>query len=94
MSTHDELKASAAGYVLGSLDGPERRAFESHLVECAECAAEVASLRPVVGAFATAVPQVTPRAEIRDRVISRARGGVEAGVQTRLVERRSYRRPV
>ena len=50
MSTHDELKASAAGYVLGSLDGPERRAFESHLVECAECAAEVASLRPVVGA--------------------------------------------
>jgi len=30
MSTHDELKASAAGYVLGSLDGPERRAFESH----------------------------------------------------------------
>jgi anti-sigma-K factor RskA len=83
MSTHDELKASAAGYVLGSLDGPERRAFELHLAECAECAAEVASLRPVVGAFATAVPQVTPRAEIRDRVISRARGGVEAGIQTR-----------
>ena len=82
MSTHDELKASAAGYVLGSLDAPERRAFESHLAECAECVAEVTSLRPVVGALATAVPQVTPRAEIRDRVIRRARGGVETGVQT------------
>ena len=36
MSTHDELKANAAGYVLGSLDATERREFESHLAHCAE----------------------------------------------------------
>ncbi len=77
MSTHDELKANAAGYVLGSLDVHERREFESHLLECAECAAEVASLRPVVAALATAVPQVTPRAEVRDRVL-----GSGAGLKT------------
>jgi len=77
MSTHDELKANAAGYVLGSLDVHERREFESHLVECVECAAEVASLRPVVAALATAVPQVTPRAEVRDRVL-----GSGAGLKT------------
>ena len=84
---HDELKANAAGYVLGSLDSGERRAFEAHLAECAECAAEVASLRPVVGALATAVPQVTPRPETRDRVlasISTTRGeSAGAGLQTR-----------
>jgi len=77
MSTHDELKASAAGYVLGSLDPPERREFESHLAGCAECAAEVASLRPIVGVLTTAVPQVTPRAELRQRILS------GAGLKTR-----------
>ena len=72
MSTHDELRANAAGYVLGSLDAHERREFEAHLAECVECAAEVTSLRPVVAALATAVPQVTPRAELRRRVLSGA----------------------
>ena len=66
---HDELKANAAGYVLGILDAGERREFEAHLAECGECAAEVASLRPVIGVLATAVPQVTPRAEVRARVL-------------------------
>ena len=82
MTTHDELKANAAGYVLGSLNPDERREFESHLVGCAECAAEVASLHPVVGALATAVPQVTPRAEIRDRILRSAEAG--AGPKSRL----------
>jgi len=81
MSTHDELKANAAGYVLGGLDVQERLAFESHLTQCVECTAEVASLRPIVGALATAVPQVTPRAELRDRVI-RSLDSVAAGLQT------------
>lgn len=84
MSTHEELKANAAGYVLDSLDPEERRAFESHLAGCAECAAEVASLRPVVGALATAVPQVTPRAELRERILgAAARAGAEAHIHDR-----------
>ena len=66
---HDELKANAVGFVLGILDAEERRVFEAHLAECGECAAEVVSLRPVVGALATAVPQVTPRPEMRDLVL-------------------------
>jgi anti-sigma-K factor RskA len=78
MSTHDELKANAAGYVLGSLDPDERRAFASHLAGCAECSAEVASLQPVVGALATVVPQVTPRAELRDRILSGAGGAAKS----------------
>jgi len=78
MTTHEELKANAAGYVLGSLDPEERRAFESHLAGCAECAQEVASLRPVVGVLATAVPQVTPRAELRERILSGAAAGAAA----------------
>jgi anti-sigma-K factor RskA len=72
LTAHDELKANAAGYALGSLDRDEHRAFESHLTECEECRTEVASLWPVVAALATAVPQVTPRAEIRDRILEAA----------------------
>jgi anti-sigma-K factor RskA len=88
MSTHDELKANAGGYVLGSLDADERRAFESHLAGCAECAAEVASLRPVGGALATAVPQVTPRAELRDRILGSAPGSGGAKSRRRASETR------
>src|SRR6185503_7844690 len=76
MSMHEELKANAAGYVLGSLDANDRQEFEAHLAGCAECAAEVASLRPVVSVLATTVPQVTPRAEVRDRIL-----GVAAGLK-------------
>ena len=83
MSTHDELKANAAGYVLGSLDAVERREFELHLAGCAECAAEVASLRPAIDALATTVPQVSPRAEVRARVL----GSVGAGLQARPRQR-------
>ncbi|HYS24242.1 MAG TPA: anti-sigma factor [Vicinamibacterales bacterium] len=88
MSMHDELKANAAGYVLGSLDANDRQEFEAHLAGCAECTAEVASLSPVVSVLATAVPQVTPRAEVRDRILDVAAGlksssvGAGAGLKT------------
>jgi len=88
MSMHDELKANAAGYVLGSLDPNERQEFEAHIAGCGECAAEVASLRPVVSVLATSVPQVTPRAELRDRILDVAAGltssnvGAGAGLKT------------
>ena len=74
MSAHDELKALAAGYVLGSLDSAERRAFEAHLPGCAECTAEVASLQPVMSALASTIPQVTPRTEMRRRIVGAVRG--------------------
>jgi len=80
MSMHDELKANAAGYVLGSLDPNERQEFEAHIAGCGECAAEVASLRPVVSVLATSVPQVTPRAELRDRILDVAAGLTSSGV--------------
>jgi len=82
MSAHDELKALAPGYVLGSLDSEDQRAFETHLAGCAECAAEVASLRPVMAALASAVPQVTPRAEVRRRIVNDHSSHAGAGVKT------------
>jgi anti-sigma-K factor RskA len=66
---HDELKDQAAAYVLGSLDAGERGSFEAHLAGCEACAAEVRTFRRVVDALSRAVPQRSPRPELRDRVL-------------------------
>lgn len=67
--THDE-QALAAPYVLGALDGADRLAFEAHLATCPVCSEEVRSLRRVADALAFAVPQRTPRPELRSRVLA------------------------
>jgi anti-sigma-K factor RskA len=66
---HDELVVLAPAYVLGALEPDERRAFESHLAQCDICASEVRSLGRVTAGLAQSVPQVTPRAVLRDRVL-------------------------
>ena len=66
---HGDVQANAAAYVLGSLDAGDRAAFEAHLATCSECTAEVHSFRGVTDALARAVPERTPRAELRDRVL-------------------------
>ena len=72
--SHEELLAMAPGYVLGVLDPDDRRTFERHLHECPECAAEVRSLVGAVDAFARSVPQRTPPADLRQRVMTAVRG--------------------
>ena len=66
---HGDVKALAAPYVLGSLEPDEKDAFEAHLATCGECTAEVQSLRRTADALAYAVPQRTPPAELRERVL-------------------------
>ena len=67
--THDD-QALAASYVLDALDEAERRAFEAHLATCPACSDEVRSLSRVVDGLAFAVPQQTPRPELRSRVLA------------------------
>jgi anti-sigma-K factor RskA len=69
---HDDLRDQAAAYVIGALTPDERKAFETHLATCAQCAAEVRSLTPVAGALAQTVPQVEPPVALRARVVSYA----------------------
>ena len=101
MSTHDELKANAAGYVLGSLDPAERHEFESHLAQCAECSAEVASLLGMRFACGHPVSRVDefgarsgtpgdPRRQSTYDALARFWENVPAAIQT---EERSRRGP-
>ncbi|MGN6782275.1 MAG: anti-sigma factor [Marmoricola sp.] len=63
-----EIHALSGAYAVDALDDLERAQFERHLAECAECRAEVASLREAAALLpeAHAVP---PSAAVRDRVL-------------------------
>jgi anti-sigma-K factor RskA len=73
-SSHEALGNLSGLYVLDALTPAERSEFEAHLVECAQCRAECAALRPVALGLARAVPQVEPSRHLRDRVIRAATG--------------------
>ena len=72
-ASHEDLRAMTSGYVLGLLDDHERQELEAHLPNCGECAAEVRSLLDTVDALARSIPQRTPPADLRERVMALAR---------------------
>jgi len=81
--THDELKTNTAGYALGVLEPEERAAFETHLAGCAECIAEVREMRLIAGVLLHAVPQVSPPASLRARIVGEAAAAVPPPVVIR-----------
>jgi anti-sigma-K factor RskA len=69
----EDLHDQVAGYVLGALDAEERRAFEAHLAECADCREQVEALGGAAAALAYGVEGPAPPGELRDRILVRAR---------------------
>ena len=47
-----DVHRDAAAYLMGSLDSADREVFESHLVSCERCKAELVELAPVPGLLA------------------------------------------
>jgi anti-sigma factor ChrR (cupin superfamily) len=77
---NDELRERASLYALGAMTQEESAAYEAHLsAGCAVCRAEVAAFREVAGGVALSVEPVTPRAELRERLMSTARKGLQVG---------------
>jgi anti-sigma-K factor RskA len=69
MTTPNDIHALSGAYAVDALDDIERAGFERHLAACAECRAEVSSLREASGLLAeTAVTE--PPAALRDRVLA------------------------
>jgi anti-sigma-K factor RskA len=69
----EDLHEFAAAYALDALDDNERQLFEEHLEDCALCAEEISSLRAAASALAYAVEGPAPPAELRERLLERAR---------------------
>jgi hypothetical protein len=53
---HHRYREQIGAFVLGKLDGGERKAIQTHLNSCPVCQAEVKELEPVVAALADAAP--------------------------------------
>jgi anti-sigma-K factor RskA len=69
MTTPNDIHALSGAYAVDALDDIERAGFERHLAECAECRAEVASVREA-SAMLAETSAVEPRAALRDRVLA------------------------
>ena len=65
----NDVHALSGAYAVDALDDIERAQFERHLVECAECLAEVDSLREGAAMLAEVAP-VAPPAALRDRILA------------------------
>jgi anti-sigma-K factor RskA len=64
-----DIHALSGAYAVDALDDLERSQFEQHLAACAECHAEVASLRETSALLAEADAE-TPPASLREGVLS------------------------
>lgn len=64
----DDLHGLAAAYTVDALDDDERHRFEQHLAGCADCAAEVRSLREAAAQLTG--PDVAPPAGMKARVMA------------------------
>ncbi|GAA4706321.1 anti-sigma factor [Nocardioides conyzicola] len=69
MTTPNDIHALSGAYAVDALDDIERAGFERHLAECAECRAEVASLRET-SALLAETTAVEPPAALRDHVLA------------------------
>lgn len=67
MTDHD-LHALSGAYALDALDADERARFEAHLMTCADCREEVASLQEAAALLGT--EPVEPPAAVRDAVLA------------------------
>jgi anti-sigma-K factor RskA len=66
---HDDVQELLAAYLLDAVDESERVLVEEHLLTCAECEREAASLTPTVQALAAAPAPVAPPARVRESVL-------------------------
>lgn len=61
-------------YALGALEGEERRALESHVVSCVECARKLAEAQGRIALLAFAAPRTEPSPAVKERLLRAARG--------------------
>ena len=75
----DEVREFASLYALGALSPEESAAYEAHLnAGCRVCQREVASFQEVTGAAGFSVEPVSPRPELRQRLMSNIANALQA----------------
>lgn len=68
--THDEARDAMPLFVVDADDAPTRAALQAHLAQCDVCRQALQELELAGDALGRGVPQIRPRAELRDRTLS------------------------
>lgn len=76
MNGHPQFDEDFELLALGTIEGEERRALESHVAACPECARKAEEARGRVALLALAVDREQPSARVRESLLRRARGGL------------------
>lgn len=76
-SSSDELEELAAAFSLEALTTEEWNAFRTHLEGCGLCRRIVTQFQHVADLLPNALEEVSPSPGLKERILSKARGGVE-----------------
>lgn len=69
--THEEIKELLPGYALGALHAEEAEILVRHLPTCDSCPRELAQYRQALDALPRLVPEATPQAQVKQRLMER-----------------------
>jgi anti-sigma-K factor RskA len=70
MNPHEWFADHAVEYATRTLDAEEAKAFEAHLGQCDACRSEVAEIERDLAWLPLALPPVTPRKGLRERIVA------------------------
>src|SRR3990172_1268304 len=83
---------SLPAYALGCLDEDEDQLVSEHLASCYLCRTELDSFQAIADGLALAVPDATPPAGMKQRLVERVRGLEPARPQTQGMRRPFFQR--
>lgn len=86
MSAHPTRDEDFDLYALGVLEGDDKRAIESHVNSCPECAQKLAEARGRVALLALAAPPVAPAAAAKSRLLQQVRQATLSKRATQVLE--------
>ena len=78
-------------YVLGTLEGDEKQAIESHLRACADCARKLTAARGRIAALSFSAPRVAPSAAVKERLMRQIRAEAESSSGAKVPAREIVR---
>jgi anti-sigma-K factor RskA len=77
MNGHPTREEDFDLYALGTLEGDEKRAIESHLAGCSDCTRKLAEAQGRIALLALAAPPAAPSAAVKQRLMSQIRADAE-----------------